>query len=169
MSRLAQPMFGFALLACTASLGHTAPAEKPDTGKVLGTYECHTGSLAAVTVDRPPHIEAHDTTNPVVRITVSSLDEKAKSEMKWWHAKDKAWAERPKGLHLWVKHVLFKDRYWTVTFEGASSDGVPALAMLSNLPGRSTGGSAPSERPVFIVAQLAAFFASAGAYTCDKL
>jgi len=169
MLRGAQPIpLGFAALACVASPGLSAPPNASDAASVLGTYECHTGSAAAVPLDRSPQIEQRDRSNPAVRITVSSLDEMAKAGTRWWDNKEKAWKERPRGAKYWVKHVTFKDNSWIVVFDGLGGDHTPASAMLSKLPS-STRDLPPKDRHVFSSTWLGPFFATASIFNCDKL
>jgi hypothetical protein len=162
---LARPMaLGAAALACIGSPGVVAPADS----KVLGTYECRTGSSAALTLNRPPLIEENTPDKPAVRITVSSLDIKAKPQMEWWNSKTNTWKEEI-GTELWISRVEVKDTFWAITFEGVFGDRLAAAAsaMLSHFPGAAA--LVPSQKPVFVFTQLAPIFAGAGIYSCDKL
>jgi hypothetical protein len=169
MLMVAHPMaLGFAALACTASPGFAAPPNAADTANVLGTYECHTGSAAAVLLDKSPVIEQRDRSNPGVRITVSSLDEMAKVGTRWWDAKERTWKERPRGAKYWVKRVDFKDTHWVVVFDGVGGDLTPASAMLSKIPS-STRDAPPRDKHVFSSTWLGPVFATASIFNCDKL
>ena len=170
MALFAQPVvLGFAVLACTASHGHATPSDKPDVAKILGTYECHTGSSAGVTVDRAPEIKQTTPSDPALRITFSSLDEKSELKLLRWQSKEKTWSESRHSIKLWVRKTEFKDAYWAVLFEGGFGGSIFASAMLTNLPGASTRAATPSDKPVFALTQFASYFASAGIYACDKL
>jgi hypothetical protein len=132
---------------------------------VLGTYECNVGSSAVVLATRPIKVDEYTSSNPLLRVTISSAP---KADLLWWDKSKQTWKEDPAAADLNIKQIEVKDRYWAVIFEGAFGDRIPATVS-GSLSWFADDPLFKTKKPTFVLTQMSPFFAQAGALLCDKL
>jgi hypothetical protein len=158
--------------APTSAAQPNANPTNPANGS--GIYECRTGAVTAIAVNKEATVTKFDATSPLLRLEIAQVRNGGPVIVRAWDVNSKAWlAASPSDSLVITRAGTFSDG-WGLTFEGVIGGSPSTAISMKAFLGQGTGAAqlagVPADKPILNFTTLSDFRgASAGSALCDKV
>jgi hypothetical protein len=139
-----------------------------------GIYECRTGAVTAIAVNKEATVTKFDATAPLLRIEIAQARNGAAVVVRAWDTNNKTWLAASASDSLVITRAGTFSDGWGLTFEGIIGGSPSTAVSMKGFLGQGTGAAqlagVPADRPILNFTTLSDFRgASAGSALCDKV